>query len=148
MALESGLISGPSSILHYHGECLSNNIWQLPQHWWVHPIGAPGFAGVTFPKWSLTWSCSTKEKSSLLQTFTLASMVWNSLELASAAKTEANKTFSNSTYSVSFITTAPTSFSSTPTFSLVFLLLLMYLKKPFLLSLTSLASFDSKWTFP
>ncbi|KAM6408290.1 leucine-rich repeat-containing protein 56 [Rhynochetos jubatus] len=39
---------------------------------------------------------------------------------------------------------APASFSSGSTFSLIFLLLLMYVKKPFLLSLTSLARFNSK----
>uniref|UniRef100_A0A8B9S2F8 Uncharacterized protein n=1 Tax=Apteryx owenii TaxID=8824 RepID=A0A8B9S2F8_APTOW len=54
------------------------------------------------------------------------------------------KACSNSAFSVSFVTRAPTPFSKGPTFSLVFLLLLMYLKKPFLLSLTSLARFNSK----
>jgi len=50
-----------------------------------------------------------------------------------------------STFSVSSTTRAPTSLSSRPIFFLVFCLLLIYLKKPFLLSLTSLGRFNSRW---
>jgi len=34
--------------LKHDGKWLSNNICQLPQHSWVHPIRAPGFVGVQF----------------------------------------------------------------------------------------------------
>jgi len=47
-----------------------------------------------------------------------------------AVKTEARRSFVNSAFSVSFITRAAR--SSRPMFSLVFLLLSVYLKKPFL----------------
>lgn len=43
------------------------------------------------------------------------------------------------------VASVPASFCSGPIFSLVFLLLLIHLKKPFLLSLTSLTRFNCKW---
>jgi len=63
-----------------------------------------------------------------------------------ALKAEAKKAFSSSAFSASSVTRTPASFSSGPTLSLVFRLLLMYLNKPFLLSLTPLAGFNSRWT--
>lgn len=48
---------------------------------------------------SLTQSSLTKGSSSFLQTFSLASRVWDSWGLALAVKTEAKKPFSNSTFS-------------------------------------------------
>ena len=68
------------------------------------------------------------------------------LRASLSMKTKSKQAFSNSTFSVSSSTRAPTSFSNGPTFSLGIHLLLMYLKKPFLLSLIPLAGFNSKWT--
>lgn len=48
-------------------------------------------------------------------------------------------------FCLSFVTRAPTLLSTRPTFSLVFFLLLIYLKKPFLLSFASLARFNFIW---
>lgn len=61
------------------------------------------------------------------------SRAWDSQKAVLALKTETKKLFSCST-----------AFSSRPLFSLVSLLLLTYLKKPFLLSLISLTRFNSK----
>lgn len=59
-------------------------------------------------------------------------------------KTETKKAFSISAFSVSSVFRVPAPFSSRHTFYLYFLLLLMYLKKFFLLFSTSLARFNSK----
>ena len=99
----------------------------------------------SFLKWSLTQSSSTKGGSSFLQAFSLTPRDWDSQGPALALKTKAKKAFINFVFSVSSITRTPTSFSSSPTLSLVFHLLPMYLKKPFLLSLTSLATFNYRW---
>ena len=61
------------------------------------------------------------------------SRAWDSQKAVLALKTETKKLFSCST-----------AFSSRPLFSLVSLLLLTYLKKPFLLSLISLTRFNPK----
>jgi len=81
-----------------------------------------------------------QEKLCLSPGYSLTSRDWDAL----AMKTEAKQACSNSAFSVPSVTTAPTSFSSHPTFSLAFHLLLVYLKKPFFLSLTSLAGFNSR----
>lgn len=59
-------------------------------------------------------------------------------------KTEERKTFSTSVFSISNATRSPMSFSSGSTFFLVFLLSL-WLQKPFLLSLTSMARLNFVW---
>lgn len=53
------------------------------------------------------------------------------------------KAFSTRVFSKSCVTRFPGTFSFGPTFSLVFLLLCMYLQRPFFLSLTSLPRFNS-----
>ena len=57
---------------------------------------------------------------------------------------QTKKAFSNSAYSVSSVTTTSTSFISGPTLPLVLVLSAVYLKKPFLCFLTSLATFFSE----
>jgi len=92
--------------------------------------------------YSLNSFSSTNDTSYLLQTFPLVSGTWDSWRLALLLKTEAKKAFS-----LSCVTGTPAPFSSKLTFSLAFLLSPMYLKKPFLLPLTSLTRFNSKWAF-
>lgn len=93
-------------------------------------------------KWSLTQSSSIKGRTCFLQTFSLVSWVKDSWGLTLALKTEAKKAFSFSASPVTRVIPAP--FSSRPTFSPAFLLLLMDLKKPFFLSLTSFARYYSR----
>lgn len=66
-----------------------------------------------------------KDESLLLQTFSLVSKAWNSARQILLVKTKGKKALSSSASSTSFVTTCP--FSSRPVFSLVLLLLLMYL---------------------
>lgn len=61
------------------------------------------------------------------------------------AKAEMKKTLSTSALSMSCVTRTPAPFSSRPTFSIVFLLPLMYLWKLILLLLTFLARVNSRW---
>ena len=61
-----------------------------------------------------------------------------------ALQTETKKAFSNSAYCVSSVTMTSTSFISGPTLPLVLVLSAVYLKKPFLCFLTSLATFFSE----
>lgn len=80
------------------------------------------------PKRSLIRSSSTKRKSSSPQTIF---RTWNSSEEFLTVKTEAKKMFSISTYLVSFVFKAPTSFSRRPTFSLPSLFASAILKEIF-----------------
>ena len=80
-------------------------------------------------KWSLTQSSLTKGRSSFRQAPSLTSRAWDFWGLALALETEAKKAFSNSAFSASSVTRAPTSFGSGLTFSLGFRLLLMYFSR-------------------
>ena len=71
-------------------------------------------------------------------------MVWDSQGAVSVVEAEAKKAFSNSTSSELPATSTSISLSSRSPFPLVFLLLLTYLKMPFLLPLTSPARCNSK----
>lgn len=86
----------------------------------------------------LAWSSCSEGKSSSLQTSPLVSVL--------PVKTEVEKMFSTSAFSMSSVTRSPAPFSHGPTFSLVFFLLLIHLEKPFLLSFKSLARFNSTWS--
>lgn len=88
------------------------------------------------------WYSSTKWKSSFLYIFSLVRDSWG---LALAVKTEAKKAFTNSAFSVSSVSRVPAPFSNRHRFSLNFLLLLMNLKKRFLMCFMSLDRFNSKW---
>ena len=65
------------------------------------------------------------------------------LRTASSSTTDTRKAFSKSAFSVSSVIRVPTSLISEPTLPLVLVLSAVYLKKPFLLSLTPLARFNS-----
>lgn len=88
------------------------------------------------PKWSLTWFSSNKGRSSFLQTFFLPSRVWDSQGPASVVKTETKKAFSNSVFPISCVSRVPTSLSRRFSFYLFLILLPMYLKELFFLSLS------------
>lgn len=95
------------------------------------------------PKWFLTQASSIMGKSSFFWTSSLVSRIQSTRGLVSGVKTEAKKkAFSNSSFSESFKTTASDPHSSRPISSLVFLLLLIYLKKPSLLSFTPSTRWD------
>lgn len=94
------------------------------------------FCASSLFKYCLTCSSSTDSKLSLLQTSTLVSRGHASWEHISVIKNKAKKALNTLVFSYSFATRSPAPFSSTPTFSIVFLLILMYL--PFLLLFPSL----------
>lgn len=76
----------------------------------------------------------------------LLGLLGDSWGLSLSVAIYAKKPFTASAFSASSVTNVAAPFSNGPTFPLVFLLVLVYLKKPFLLSLTSLAKFSSRWT--
>lgn len=77
-----------------------------------------------------------ESESLLLQTFPLVLRTWVPW-IPSVVKTRGKKTFSTLDISEFFVIRSPAPFSSGPTFSLVFLKLLIYLWKPFLLTFVS-----------
>lgn len=83
----------------------------------ICPVGLNG---------SLTWFSSTKGKYSLFWTFQLISETCDYWVPLLPVKTESRKALGTSAFSVSFATGSSAPFSSRPTFSLVFLLLLLY----------------------
>lgn len=106
-------------------------------------------------KCSLTWSSSTKSKPSLFQIFLPVSRAWDSRRLVLLVNTEAKKVLRTSVFSPSFVASSPTPFSSEGTAGvgrvreggLVFLLLLIYLQHPFLLTFKSLLKSRSALVF-
>lgn len=83
-------------------------------------------------------------KSSFLQTFFLVSRVWDSWGLALAVMTAVKSHFLTLLSLYPLSQKHPSYSAVCPHFP-VFHLLLMYLKKPFLLSLSSIDGFNSKW---
>lgn len=76
-------------------------------------------------KCSLTCSSSSKDNSSLLQTFLVVGGAWDSSRQILSVKSEAEKTLSTSVFFMSVVTRSPAIFSSRLTFTLVFLLQLV-----------------------
>ena len=76
----------------------------------------------------------------------LLSGALNFQSLVLLVKAEATKAFSTADFSMSCVTSSPAPCRSRPIFSLVFLLPVTYLEKPFMWSLTSLARFNSMRT--
>lgn len=95
-------------------------------------------------KYSLAWSFSTNSISYLLHIISQIFGTWDSWRPVLLVRTEAKKAFSTSAFSLSSVTTTLILFSGLM-FSLVFFLSLVYLQKPFLLPLTSVARFNSIW---
>ena len=87
---------------------------------------------------------STLGKPSIPQTFSLTYRVWDSQGTVFVVKTKAKISFIISAFTALSVTRAETLFNRRFTFSLAFLLLLTYLQKSFLLSLTSFARLNSK----
>ena len=81
----------------------------------------------------------------MLQTFPLVSGTWDSRRPILLANTEAVTAFGASAFRMSCVTRSPVSLSNGPTVSLVSLLFPVYLQKPFLVSLASLAKFHAIW---
>lgn len=76
-------------------------------------------------KCSLTCSSSSKDNSSLLQTFLVVGGAWDSSRQILSVKSEAEKTLSTSVFFMSVVTRSPAIFSSRLTFTLIFLLQLV-----------------------
>ena len=110
-----------------NGELFSNPFQHLLYYLCMYPI-EPHLCAPSLPRSFMTRFSSTKEKSSFPQSISLSHQFWDSQGEVLMIKYE-EKTFSDFTFSVSSIIRALTSFSSKPTFFLVFLLLLTYLKK-------------------
>lgn len=104
------------------------------------PSGPMDLCMSIFFKFSLAWSSSMKVKSSLLQTYPVVSEAWVSLRLYLFIRTESNNVLSTLAF---FMPSSLVLFNSRLIFCLVFLLLFMYLWKPFLFSFTSPAPCSS-----
>lgn len=94
---------------------------------------------------SLTWLFFTEGRFFLLQTFTLVLGTWDFRRVVLPVKIKVKKALNTPDFSMFFVTRYPTPFSSESTFSLVLLLLLMCLQKPFLLPITTPNSTKYRW---
>lgn len=125
---ENGLAMTPASSLSVHGCIL------------LRPMDL-GILSLT--KWSLT---QLKQGEIFLSPDLLPGLLGQRfLKAGLGSEDRSKKTCSISAFSTTYVTIVPFPFSSEPTFSLLTIFLLMCLKKPFSLSLTTLARFNSRW---